>query len=208
MANLSKETVDAKIKSIKDNLAIFQEKHDKYIKHDLEIENKQMLLDIDNLTESEKWDYLQKNYNSINLKEMILTKEVMTYKPDQQDMTLDEFTKTSQMILARYTNVLNDNYHIEDKDWTMYTYNEQRKCHSYHLKENEIVFENTIINEYYNDNSILFVKRLADILNNLSTSVNVSYTFNRAYRDKLYWAILICSYKPKKLVITNPINKL
>jgi hypothetical protein len=162
------------------------------------------------MTNEELKLFLLKCTNTHSIKKRLLKYELFNLIPEKKNnISLYDFSYVVFKYLKRYQSKAGG-FQIEDKEWTLYTndicdinihdkynniiYNQNK----YPLLENEIIFENTILENSINDNeTTCFLIKLTHLLNKIDDTIKVSYKIINSNSDKIYWIILKC----KKIII-------
>jgi len=109
------------------------------------------------------------------------------YHPKTKNLTMDEFIKEAQKIFIYFQNS-GGGFSIEDTNWQIKTSKDKK----YKLKENEIMFINSISQSDINDcETELYVNNIIRILNELATNIKVEYRLNEG-TNKIFWILIKC----------------
>jgi len=101
------------------------------------------------------------------LKNILLDYELAHFEEEPININLDEFKKKAMKILNRYRRIEKS---LED-EWTVYTCNDHSD--EYHVKKNEILFDNTAFN--WNVHIRDYMEKIIKRLNMISTKVKSHY---------------------------------
>lgn len=127
----------------------------------------------DKMDEVEMGKMLLKCFGINEIKKNLLRFELIHYSDqNNKDMTLEEFEKKALKIINRYQWKAGG-FLIEDCEWIIHKVDSPR----YDVKENELVFENTLdISDIKDDETDFFIKKLVNQLSSLSTNIIVEYS--------------------------------
>ena len=114
-------------------------------------------------------------------------------QPFKETMSLEEFKEQTEKIIEKYQ-WMGGGYYIEDSEWNVYTYPMEgsREEPTYTIKDNQILFENSVHKLNADDNdTVNYMDRLVSILNNLSSNIEVEYEFYNDDEIKdIIWILL------------------
>ena len=140
-------------------------------------------------------DTLLKCMTIKQMKKILYEYELKYYKlKDQGTSSLEEFKEQAEKIIKRYQ-WKGGGYYIEDIEWTVYTHATSdgfQNNSTYTVKDNQILFENSVHNLNAHDNdTINYMNRLVSRLNNLASNIEVEYEFynNDEIKD-ITWILL------------------
>jgi len=95
-----------------------------------------------------------------------------------ESMVIDTFIQITRALLEKYHPMAGGEY-FDDSKWTLYT-DEDNAPNDYVLSYGECIFENSISYPYYtNSQTIMFIKNLIRILNQIAKNIKV-------YEKKIY----------------------
>lgn len=95
-----------------------------------------------------------------------------------EHMVIDAFIQITRALLEKYHPMAGGEY-FDDSKWTLHT-DEDKKPNDYVLSYGECIFENSISYPYYiNSQTIMFMKNLIRILNQIAKNIKV-------YEKKIY----------------------
>lgn len=125
-----------------------------------------------------------------DMKHIILKHELKYYKPDEVK-TFAEFIFNAKEILDRYQHRAGG-FLIEDQQWILHTPDSKK----YTLKENEIIFENTIsIADVDDEETHKYLKRIVRMLKQLNKNIKVNFSFIKDEPDNIYIIFIKCVSK-------------
>lgn len=126
-----------------------------------------------------------------DITKIILTYELLHYKPEPKQMALDEFIKEVSSILQRYQGKAGG-YSIEDSIWAVH----KRDSERYEMEDNEVVFENTLfITSERDEETALFMKRIINRLESISTNFELELQFKKDRKNQVIYIIIWASDK-------------
>lgn len=143
---------------------------------------------LDTMTEREMLIYFNKCYANETIRKMLLKYEFNIYTPIKKTMTFDEFIYEARKNLIRYHKKIGG-FEIDDVDWSLY----RGKNRKYKLKDNEIIFENTVNErDIHNQDLLKYLLRLVNILDNIAINVRITNKCYKVERDKIYIIMIKC----------------
>lgn len=168
------------------------------------IENNAIYSPIPNNKDPLLAELINKNYNSMTSEEMriialkcltdfdikhILLKYEMKNLPRvPSDIHLHEFKNVAEKILLKYQSKAGGFYFC-DRKWKIHDSTSKK----YHIYENELVFENTLdANSFQDHETIEYLNDILLALNKISTRVKVTIHSKYLDRDKVYIMMLKC----------------
>lgn len=145
---------------------------------------------LDMMNEQELLMIISKCISKNRLKQMLLQYELKNWIPPKKKMTLNEFAKMAHKILYRYQSRAGG-FMIEDREWTLHKHGSNK----YNLKKNEILFENTLSDDYRTDKETReYLFDIISLLNKLSDNITVSLHNMVSERDTIQWLMIKCTY--------------
>lgn len=124
------------------------------------------------------------------LKQILLQYELKNWIPLKKKMTINEFAKIAQKLLHRYQSRAGG-FMIEDREWTLHKHGSNK----YNLRKNEILFENTLSDDYRTDKETReYLFDIILLLNKLSDNITVSLHNMVSERDTIQWLMIKCTY--------------
>ena len=124
------------------------------------------------------------------MKRILLEYELKNFKQNVdkvKEMTMDEFIKEATFLLNRYQ-CKAGGYHIEDCEWTMYTSETIPDNGEHYVKDNEILFVNSIDNnDLENDEVDSYLNLLVDRLDSLADNIDVELRYSESEGTKPSW---------------------
>lgn len=157
-------------------------------------ENKKILAEFihnnyDKLDDNELKIIAMKCLTSNEIKKILLSYELKYHDEETYDkMSLDEFTKKATYYLNRYQ-CRAGGFFIEDQEWSIYRYDDNEL--GLDIKENEVLFENTVFITYSNDyETVKYLDNLVDKLNSIASNISVELRENKEGKivHLLLWA--------------------
>jgi len=113
------------------------------------------------LIESEKKEIIKMFISNNEVDDILLKCLIKYYNPEKHIMNLETFISQCKKILKIFKRVFFD---LEDDEWNIYKFPNNR----FEIKENEVIFENTIPLNYVSDSFKEYIEHLIRILNNVS----------------------------------------
>jgi len=136
---------------------------------------------------------LRSIYNKIvpiqKIKSELLKHELLNFNIEMCDnMTLEQFKKQAMKLLYRYT-CKAGGFNLDDTMWTCYS--SKSKSTDYNIKTYEILFENTIDRENYDNEIKEFMNKIINVLNELSKNIKVEIDHKTTgnIRSILLWCV-------------------
>jgi hypothetical protein len=133
-------------------------------------------------------------YNTIiNLtfiKNKLLLLDLENYVPDNNELiTKNDFISYVVQLFKFYNNLFMECY--EDNIWIIHDQTSKK----YPLKENELVFENSIsfVNDSSDDKAEYYIKLIRNHLNKLSSKIHVSTKIIEDSDNEICWMLLKCT---------------
>lgn len=144
-----------------------------------------------NMTVEEMKYFLPKCIDENEMRRIILGYELKFFTITPIKMSLKTFARETQKILLRYQHKAGG-FCFDDHIWKMYDCTSTK----YHLNETELLFENTIHEDFVRDSECSnYLLMLINKLNMLSTNIKVSIHSNYLKRDQIYCIVLKCKVK-------------
>lgn len=155
--------------------------------------NKELALFINknfnNLTLKEKQIFLLKCLNESEIDNILLKFELENLTLHNID-NFKEFVSKAYKLLNRYQSRAGG-FLIEDNEWILH----DSKSNDYEIKENQVVFENSVaISNIKDYDTINFLKKILSLLKNLSNKVIVSEEFIKSKKDGVVWILFKCEF--------------
>ncbi len=137
---------------------------------------------LDIMDEIEMRNIISKCFPIHKLKNKLLEFEFynMPIVNQEREITLEQFSKEAESILLRYQSKAGG-FCLEDNEWIKNTSIDSE----YPLRDYEVVYENTIdINDANNLETENYIQQLIDILNSLSTNIDVNVFYLEKKKQK------------------------
>ena len=198
--------IETKIKKrfsdYKQQMSEYQNKFNFFKNLDLNInpdqqQNKLKLDTYTNLQDEDLLEYYNKKLNKFYKQEninRILKIELENFNYDNISKS-NNLIKNIKFILNRYSSIVKD---ILEADWEQYSNNTQNTQNKYELKDNEIIFDNSIsLKNKTNPELIYFLKNTINILKTICKKSGNKFNI-KFYEDKYHdicWIIILISVK-------------
>lgn len=161
---------------------------DEYNKENTDEISKYIHTNFKKMNHTEKCKLLMKCLSEHKIDKELLLYEMEYYKPKKDNtINLNQYAQYAQKLLSRYQWKAGG-FKIEDKEWEIYTPDNQTK---YHVKNNQLLMENSIArgNEKHKDFN-QFMDNIVRILSNVSDNISVNYKCYECKKDSIVWIIL------------------
>jgi hypothetical protein len=129
--------------------------------------------------------------NPLYIKNKLMLLDLENYVPDSNESIGKDDFISYVLQLFKYYNELFVEYY-EDTVWIIH----DKTSKKYPLKENEIVFENSVSfvdNSLYNDKAEYYIKLIKNHLNKLSSKIHVSTKIIEDSDNEICWMLLKCT---------------
>jgi len=129
--------------------------------------------------------------NPTYIKNKLLLLDLENYVPKNNELiTKDDFISYVLQLFKFYNQLFIEYY--EDNIWIIH----DKTSKKYPLKENELVFENSISfvdNSSYNDKAEYYIKLIRNHLNKLSSKIHTSIKIIEDSDNEICWILLKCT---------------
>ena len=126
-------------------------------------------------------------FTESKLKRMLTEFEFYNMKIEPETKCLDDVIKKCENILNRYTYCAGG-CRLEDKDWVIYRKGDKK----YKLKDNEIIFENSIPSIYKDDyETDKFLRQINKLFNEISEKIKSECIFIECERMNIHWVLFV-----------------
>jgi hypothetical protein len=159
---------------------------------------------LDTVNDQELAQVAMKCLTPNQLKSILLEYELRNYKVEEyKEMTLEEFTKEAKFLLNRYQ-CKAGGFRIEDNEWTLYTSDNMPDSGEYYIKDNELLFVNTVNNcDIESDETDTYLDSLVDRLDRLATNVDVEIRYEKSPKNKPSWLLLWITYNEDTIKVNT-----
>lgn len=141
-----------------------------------------------NMTMDEMRHFVSKCLSDTEVMHILLKYELKNLQYDKTDKSLRTFGKIANKILFRYQSRAGG-FQFGDRLWKTY----DKTSKKYHLFDNELIFENTIDANSFNDHeTIEYIRDILNMLNSIAYNIKVSLHTKYLDRDKTYIMMLKC----------------
>lgn len=145
-----------------------------------------------NVSDEQIWQLYNTMINPKYIKNKLLLFDLENYVSESNELiTKDEFISYVVQLLKFYNDLLMEFF--EDNIWVIH----DKTSTKYPLKENEIVFENSVSfvddNSLYNDKAEYYIKLVRNHLNKLSSNIHVSTKIIEDSDNDICWMLLKCT---------------
>lgn len=149
----------------------------------------------DNMDEVERRRMVLKCMTEEAIKGRILEFELKNYKGEKvKHKSLDEYVKEAKKLFKRYQ-CKAGGYNIEDMEWGVYRSGSDK----YDVRENEVLFENTIsMKDKDDDETNDYLDDIAKRLERIAENIKIDVRFKKAREDRLVWILIWCTDTTKK----------
>lgn len=168
------------------------------------IENNSIFSPIQGNKDTDLADLINKNYSSMtpeemrhialkcltdsDIKHILLKYELQNLHREPSDIHLNEFEKIAVKKLLKYQSRAGG-FCFGDRIWKIHDSTSKK----YHIYDNELVFENTLdANSFQDHETIEYLNDILLVLNEISTRIKVTIHSKYSDRDKIYIMMLKC----------------
>jgi hypothetical protein len=146
---------------------------------------------LNNISDNELIELYNKLINPRYIRKKILLYDLENYTPQNNEtITKNDFLTYVIQLLKYYNDLFIEFY--EDNIWIIH----DKSSIKYPLKENEIVFENSISlveNSSYNDRGEYYIKLIRNKLNKISSKIHISTKIIEDNNNEICWILLKCT---------------
>jgi hypothetical protein len=142
------------------------------------------------MTYNEKKNIINKIYNEHTMNKMLLKFEIKNIKKDiNVGSDINDIIKYVNNNIRKY-NILFDDI-FEQDIWNIYT-NKNKLRKKYFLSENEIIFDNSILYNKYNNAKKIITLFVNNLNKQNNKNIKFYYNFIDDHENKIYWTIIYC----------------
>ncbi len=162
--------------------------HGNHISNDMVDVSEIIAKDYNNMTQEELKYLLPKCLCDEDMRRIILHYELENIKVIPKKMCLKKFICNATKILKRYQ-FKAGGFALYDSCWKIYDHTSKK----YKLRINEVIFENMTRNGVCDTETFEYLKNILRILNNISTTIRVSFHTISIERDDIQLIIIKCT---------------
>lgn len=141
---------------------------------------------LDKMDSVEQYTLLRKIITPRQTHHMLLEYEFWERKIEPKPMELDELISQIKLLIHRYQ-WKTGGYNLGSQTWDKHTCGSSKLCQ---VKDGEVWLTNTVPIKLMNSETV-YLKRLIDIINSLSTTFTASLETQKYYRDGAYMLIIV-----------------